>query len=288
MNKLQVKYNMSCTAIVIVVLLCIIMIPNIGSIFYLFGEFILQTHYYLDKNCQAIVADKDIPKMIHQIYIRYDGKPLPSEYLDNLNSWKSTHPNFKHTLWNASMIEKLIFETHPELVDLYFGYSQWINRVDVSKYVILYEYGGIYADLDIKSIAKNTSISLPKHIGVGLYKTHLFGIKADFMVSRRKHIFLAHILDGLKDANRWFLIPHLTTMFRAGPLFLHGRVLNYPCQEQLKFLTTNQTINYFYDSHHSSTWHRYDTQIIYIFINYMYVWIILFCFAWFLFHRRWF
>ena len=286
MNKLQVKYKISYIAIIVVViLLCTILIPNIGSINYLFGEFIFKKHYNLDKDCLTIEVDEDIPKMIHQIYTGYDGKPIPSEYLNNLNSWKRTYPNYTHTLWNASMIEKLIFEKYPEFVDLYFGYSQWINRVDMSKYVIMYEHGGIYADLDLVSVAKEPSISVPKHTGVVLYKQFLIGIKADFMVSRRKHIFLAHVLDGLKSANRWFLIPHFTTMFRAGPLFLHGRFLNYPCQGQLELLTPNQTINYFYDSH-SGAWHSYDTRIIDILFDYIYTWIFLFCLACILFHQK--
>ena len=266
------------SCIILTFFVCIL-IPNLGSIFYLIGEFIIISHYTLNVDCLTTETKTTYPKHIHQIYTGYDGKPIPSNYLENIKTWKNNFPNYNYTLWNARMIEELIKHRYTELEDLYFGYSQWINRVDMSKYVIMYEYGGIYADLDIFSTKTNTSFpSSNQDIGVILYRQFQMGLKADFFMAKRKHPFFKHVLSGLQAANRWFLLPHLTTMFRAGPLFLHGRYLNYPCRGQIHLSTYDAFGTIFHDNH-SGSWHRYDTLFMDVFFDYFYLWVLLFCFV---------
>jgi mannosyltransferase OCH1-like enzyme len=74
-------------------------------------------------------------------------------------------------LWDQSQIETLITEKYPFLLDVYNSYPFFIQKVDLAKYVILYEYGGFYFDVDL-DIDKDffntisTYINVPKYIKI--------------------------------------------------------------------------------------------------------------------------
>ena len=56
-------------------------------------------------------------------------------------------------MWSQNDIEILINDKYANLLPIYNSYPFFIQKVDMAKYIILYEYGGMYldVDLDIKS-----------------------------------------------------------------------------------------------------------------------------------------
>ena len=60
-------------------------------------------------------------------------KQLPQKYLDAQNTWKDMNPEFGYTLWNTSMVEKLINVKYPELESLYKSYDHWVKRADMAR-----------------------------------------------------------------------------------------------------------------------------------------------------------
>ena len=82
-----------------------------------------------------------IPKIIHQIWI--GTKPAPTKLMD---TWKDKNPDFTYIRWNEKEIKKR---------KLTLNCSNRINEIeeingkaDIIRWEILYEYGGIYIDLD--------------------------------------------------------------------------------------------------------------------------------------------
>jgi hypothetical protein len=92
-----------------------------------------------------------IPKIIHQIAPKNLKKwhPIWKECQD---SWIKQFPKseFKYILWNdTNDIDNLIKNKFPNYLTLYKSLPFHITKIDFARFCILYEYGGIYADMDM-------------------------------------------------------------------------------------------------------------------------------------------
>jgi len=93
----------------------------------------------------------NIPKIIHQIW--YQGEANIPDHLRNYRqSWMDKHPNYQFVLWDQSKIESLVDKMNIEIKELYHAYDLMIQRIDFAKYIILYIFGGIYIDMDVKCL----------------------------------------------------------------------------------------------------------------------------------------
>ena len=86
-------------------------------------------------------------KNIHQIWL--NGQ-VPGRYSKWVQSVKECHPEWKYRLWDSNSIRDLISSKFSWFLPTYDSYSYDIQRCDSARYFILYEYGGIYIDLDIE------------------------------------------------------------------------------------------------------------------------------------------
>lgn len=77
-------------------------------------------------------------------------------------SWKTKFPDYEYKFWSDEDLENFIATKYPWFLDTYKGYDKTIKRVDSARYFILYEYGGIYADMDFECI-NNFEHLLPEH-----------------------------------------------------------------------------------------------------------------------------
>jgi len=92
-----------------------------------------------------------IPKIIHQIWYQgYD--KLPEKYHPMQQSWKEIHPHWEYYLWDQKKIEQLIEESYPDVYETYTKLPRMIQKIDFAKYIILHKYGGVYVDMDMKSL----------------------------------------------------------------------------------------------------------------------------------------
>lgn len=106
-----------------------------------------------------------IPHIIHQIW--FQGKnSIPESYNENIDSVKKFNPHWKYIIWDNESILDLIKDdkdintTYNSLVHLH-------QKVDYAKYVILYKFGGIYVDMDVKQ-EKSFDSLLEKYKGYNL------------------------------------------------------------------------------------------------------------------------
>jgi len=87
-----------------------------------------------------------IPKIIHQIWI--GPKPEPKIWTDTFRvDYLSAHPHYEYRLWNDQSSNELLTK-YPIIKLLYNLEETWNGKSDILRYVILYEYGGIYIDAD--------------------------------------------------------------------------------------------------------------------------------------------
>jgi mannosyltransferase OCH1-like enzyme len=87
-----------------------------------------------------------IPKIIHQIWI--GPKKEPTIWT---NTWKidyiAKYPEYQYILWNDLNIVSVL-NKHPNIKIMYELEELWSGKSDFLRYIILYEYGGIYIDAD--------------------------------------------------------------------------------------------------------------------------------------------
>jgi len=95
---------------------------------------------------------------IHQVYGLYrDNKPmnplfkhsfLKCKSLEHINNSENRKYKYKYKLWNADQCDKLVKKYSPEF-DYYFDTRFEIMKVDIIRFLILYDQGGIYLDMDV-------------------------------------------------------------------------------------------------------------------------------------------
>ena len=67
------------------------------------------------------------------------------------DSWRRNFPNYQYKLWTDSDILKLIKEKYKFTLEAYKGLNEQIKRADLARYIILFDQGGFYSDLDFIS-----------------------------------------------------------------------------------------------------------------------------------------
>ena len=65
------------------------------------------------------------------------------------DSWKINFSDFQYIFWNDEDIRNFIKKKYSVILRYYDEFPYDIIRFDISRYVILHSYGGIYADLDM-------------------------------------------------------------------------------------------------------------------------------------------
>lgn len=85
--------------------------------------------------------DNEIPRIIHQTF---KTKSLPTKFQEWQQSCKDLHPNWQYKFWTDADIENLVKREFPHLLKRFNGYTEWVNRVDMARYMILYKVTRAY------------------------------------------------------------------------------------------------------------------------------------------------
>lgn len=93
-----------------------------------------------------------IPKIIH--YCWFGGKPLPESAIKCINSWKKFLPEYEIKEWNESNFDVNSIKYTKEA----YENKKYAFVSDYARFVIIYQYGGIYFDTDVEVIKRMDSI----------------------------------------------------------------------------------------------------------------------------------
>jgi mannosyltransferase OCH1-like enzyme len=92
-----------------------------------------------------------IPRKLHFLWGLLDaGSEIPAIYQRLLKRWQWWHPSWQIQVHDGPQVERLAghFPEYP-----FACYEKDIQRCDVCRPMMLYRYGGFYADLDVESLA---------------------------------------------------------------------------------------------------------------------------------------
>jgi hypothetical protein len=91
-----------------------------------------------------------IPQILHQTW---KDAAVPAAFSRYMESWKRFHPGWEFKLWTDADLAGFVDSRCPEYGNLFHSYPQPIMRADLGRYLVLREFGGIYADLDAEAVA---------------------------------------------------------------------------------------------------------------------------------------
>jgi hypothetical protein len=94
-------------------------------------------------------AGCQVPHILHQTW---KDREVQSVFESRIASWVTKNPEWKYRFWTDADNRDLIKTIYPESLDMFDGYHSNIQRADAIRYFILYEYGGMYADLDFEAL----------------------------------------------------------------------------------------------------------------------------------------
>jgi hypothetical protein len=91
-----------------------------------------------------------IPTILHQTW-KTDS--VPARFQAYIESWKRHHPGWTMMFWNDRMLLEFVAEHHPDFLPVFCSYSHGVLRADAARYLLLYHFGGVYADIDCECVA---------------------------------------------------------------------------------------------------------------------------------------
>ena len=176
------------------------------------------------------------------------------------------------------MVLDMLHQRYPDHVENYNSYSYGVQRADAARYFILYEYGGVYIDMDIAcEVPLNDVIAYvtDRHAAVGLPDNSWIrgGVTNDLLLATAKHRFFAQTINSLPHYNSNYGLPYVTVMYSTGPNFLTDMFKEYRRELEQRGTTdsdivvlphslTHETNGYFRHTV-GSTWHAADGRILY-------------------------
>ena len=88
-------------------------------------------------------------RIIHQTWKDYD---IPIHWQISQDEWKRLHPDWTYMYWTDDDILNFMREEFPWFLGTFVSFKYNIQRVDAARAFILYKYGGVYSDLDLKPV----------------------------------------------------------------------------------------------------------------------------------------
>jgi len=158
-----------------------------------------------------------IPKIIHNIWLKgYDN--IHNEHKISHLNIKKNNPQWEFIIWDKNMIEKLLQPYH-EILKLY-NKSDTKDKIEIAKYVILKEYGGIYFDMDYRCISSldnlfSNTTENPNTVYITLNSYTLWDLlypfqknkyNSSFIALNKNHVLWDKVFTQLKFANTSFKI----------------------------------------------------------------------------------
>ncbi|XWV26812.1 glycosyltransferase [Tupanvirus soda lake] len=113
-----------------------------------------------------------IPKILHQIWLQGE-KQIPYKFIPNINKVKQFHLTWKYILWDDLAIIQLL-RKNDIWIQTYYKLTYLHQKIDYAKYIILYEYGGVYVDVDVIMVKPfDTLLDNNKSVELVVSKTNL-------------------------------------------------------------------------------------------------------------------
>lgn len=144
----------------------------------------------------APAIDIKIPKIIHQIWL---GSPVPDVFEAYMNSWIAFHMgnDWQYVLWNDEKIKN--FGLYNQV--FYDATENFGQKSDIARWEILYNFGGVYVDVDFECLRSFDQLHYLYDFYVGLQPldSQFVQLNNALVGSCPFHPILYHSIATIKD-----------------------------------------------------------------------------------------
>jgi mannosyltransferase OCH1-like enzyme len=140
-----------------------------------------------------------LPKIIHQCW--KDDLPLPLHFKTWTDKLKATFPNHTYILWTDEKLRDFIATKYSWFLQYYDSLPMPVMKVDAARCFILYEYGGLYVDMDYE-VMEDFWLRLPDDVPAVVESPWFFFLEKtqnSFMSSPKKSAFWQVTWDVMID-----------------------------------------------------------------------------------------
>lgn len=199
----------------------------------------------IDKNLQ-------IPHIIHQTW---SNESVPQITAPLIKTFISLNPEWTYFFWTDQTARAFIKDKFDYFLPTWDSYKDYMNRADAIRYFVLYEYGGVYVDIDFECLRplKNVTLKYPAIFPVEPFEHSAFRMDQPYlinnaiMLSRPKHPFLKQLINRLELYSRRRDIIDV-----AGPQFLTNEFNRFnnisQNDKEIQILYGDPSVPFFYKS----------------------------------------
>jgi len=201
------------------------------------------------------------PKIIHHIRLgNLTMKPKWMEANASCVELNKPEDGWKYELWDTERVNAFVAEEYPQILDTFLGYPQEIQRSDSIRYMILYKYGGIYLDLDVKCNKNLDFFTTVDWISPPGLPT---GLNNAFMAATPNHPFLLQAVNNLNRYSLNWFSSYLTIMLTSGCHYISTMHATYSKRSSLRVLPRSYKLGGpshtpIFDHLGAASWHRGD------------------------------
>ncbi|KAL3863733.1 hypothetical protein ACJMK2_005472 [Sinanodonta woodiana] len=153
-----------------------------------------------------------IERIIHQTWKIRD---IPVNFWSCVESVRDNHKDWEYRFWTDNSARKLVRQKYSYIFPFYSNYIKGMFRVQAFRYMVLFEYGGVYMDMDMRSLRpvdpllrKYTCILAQEPHEHAILESRSDGLATDsFLACRKGHIFMKTLIENLPSffpLNMWY------------------------------------------------------------------------------------
>ncbi len=143
-----------------------------------------------------------VPHIIHQTW---KSNNLSDSLKRYQQSWQRHHPDWEYRFWTDLDNEALVKKQFPEYWDWYQNYPYMVQKVDLMRLLILRQYGGILADIDLECLRPLDGLVEPGKLvmgreygGIGYRERGKDYIWNGLIITPPNHPFIDTLIDLMK------------------------------------------------------------------------------------------
>lgn len=153
---------------------------------------------------------------------------LPEKFKQNVDDLHTMNPEYEHKQWDEKSLREECKKVGEACVARFDSYEKMISKVDFGRYVLLYRYGGISIDTDMKplrAIRETPGIDTTEFmISEATFPYNLInGLNNAVILCRPEHPYMKKIVDAaIKDGRKQsdFVFKDMYVHYTTGPLFV--------------------------------------------------------------------
>ena len=188
-----------------------------------------------------------IPKIVHFVWVGSNTTMMVPRMHKTIQIWHEQYKNtgFEFILWDNNKSETLLHSKYPEFIDIYYKVSP-VKRSDLIRYMFMYEFGGIYIDLDIQPRSTKSLDTILYGLDALFVETPNIGITNMMFASKAKNPFFKFLLKRIY--NRYYksqsfnsLLPKTlstTTIFGTAQFWDSYENFDWNSNDKIKILRT--------------------------------------------------